>query len=185
MHGPRAPNPWDIVQSEEMADAKAWFDRQVEWVPFYGSGIIGDSAYVIRSNMLPVLAIGLRDGKENWPLYKAEMANWKSIADNFTGDFYPLLSHSLDLSSWAAWQYDRPEEGKGVVQAFRRPESPFVVSKFVLRGLDPKATYTLTDVDHADRSITKTGEELMTDGLEVRLDEKPAAAIVRYEKAEN
>ena len=42
----------------------------------------------------------------------------------FYGDFYPLLSFSLAADAWAAWQYDRPDLGEGMVVAFRRHAVP-------------------------------------------------------------
>lgn len=38
-----------------------------------------------------------------------------------------------------------PETGEGLVQAFRREESPEASALPRLRGLDPNATYTLTN----------------------------------------
>ena len=52
---------------------------------------------------------------------------------------------------WLAWQYDRPETGEGVVQAFRRPDSNFEAGRFKLRGLDPVARYVVTDLDRRMR----------------------------------
>ena len=39
------------------------------------------------------------------------------------GDYYPLTSYSLQPDHWIAWQFNRPETGDGVVQAFRRPSA--------------------------------------------------------------
>lgn len=46
-----------------------------------------------------------------------------------------------------AWQFDRPELGEGMVQAFRRTESPYESARFLLRSLEPDGQYTLTDPD--------------------------------------
>ena len=52
------------------------------------------------------------------------MAEALAMRKYFYGDFYPLLSFSLAADAWAAWQYDRPDLGEGMVVAFRRHESP-------------------------------------------------------------
>ena len=48
---------------------------------------------------------------------------------------------------WAAWQFNRPEQGDGMVQAFRRDKSEDPATDIRLRGLDPSATYKVTDLD--------------------------------------
>ena len=55
---------------------------------------------------------------------------------NFYGDFWPLTPYSLENNVWMAWQFDRPEAGEGVVQAFRRAENGDESATFRLRGLD-------------------------------------------------
>ena len=64
-----------------------------------------------------------------------------AIAPNYLGDFYPLTPYSEASHVWMAWQYDRPEAGEGVVQAFRHRESSRESMKFALRGLEANATY--------------------------------------------
>jgi hypothetical protein len=46
-----------------------------------------------------------------------------------------------------AWQFDRPQEGEGVVQAFRRAGNSDASATFRLRGLEPDAVYVLTNLD--------------------------------------
>jgi len=93
------------------------------------------------------------------------------------GDYYPLLPYSRDLQTWIAWQFDRPDLGTGAMQVFRRPNSPFESAKFPLHSLDPQAAYVVTDLDHADRPREMSGRQLMENGIEIRLDASPAAAI--------
>jgi len=50
---------------------------------------------------------------------------------------------------------------------------------FKLRGLDPKATYTLTDFD-VSGSTSATGSELMEKGLSVNLPSAPGSALITY-----
>ena len=48
------------------------------------------------------------------------IGQWRQISPNYYGDFYPLTPWSRDDTLWIAWQFDRPEDGEGAVQAFRR-----------------------------------------------------------------
>ena len=97
------------------------------------------------------------------------------------GDFYPLTPYSLDESVWMAWQFDIPENGEGVVQAFRRPQSPDDTATYRLRGLEANAVYELTSLDRGEERRAK-GRELMQQGLQVTAKQKPWAAIVLYRK---
>jgi alpha-galactosidase len=45
------------------------------------------------------------------------------MSPDYYGDFYPLTPWTRDNSVWIAWQFDRPEQGEGIVQVFRRDQS--------------------------------------------------------------
>ena len=69
---------------------------------------------------------------------------------------------------WMAWQFDVPEKGGGVVQAFHRAESVYETARFRLRGLDPAAEYALTNLDTGE-SQTVAGRELLDKGLGIEI----------------
>ena len=81
-----------------------------------------------------------------------------------------------------AWQFDAPERGEGMVQAFRRQESVYTSSRFRLRGLERGGSFRITDIDTGEAS-TVSGAELMGAGLELKIGTAPAARILRYRKA--
>ena len=103
------------------------------------------------------------------------------MADYYYGDYYPLTPYSTDDSAWLAWQFDQPERGEGMVQAFRRPSSPLEEACFKLRGLDRKARYTVRNLD-APGVAEFSGQELMDKGLPVAIREQPGAAVVTYKQ---
>jgi hypothetical protein len=94
-------------------------------------------------------------------------------------DYYPLTPYSRELNRWIAWQFSRPEQGDGVIQAFRRPQSAEEAARYKLRGLDPQARYAVTDLD-TGRAQTLTGRELMDDGLHVVIKAQPGAVVLTY-----
>ena len=94
-------------------------------------------------------------------------------------DYHPLTPYSLQSDHWIAWQFNRPESGDGVIQAFRRGECAESCMTFRLNGLDPRARYEITDFDQPVKSIS-SGKELMSKGLTVILNERPEAAVVTY-----
>jgi len=100
------------------------------------------------------------------------------IAD---GDFYPLLTFSLATDVWAAWQFDRPDLGEGMVMAFRRHESPFSLWEAKLQGLDPESDYDLLSWD--DQSTWRmTGKQLLEEGFVVIIVDKPGSALFTYQR---
>jgi alpha-galactosidase len=153
------------------------------WIPYYGTGINSVEPYIFRSQMTPALALGLDAGNypEGYDKLKKRLAEWRQAAGNYYGDYYPLTPWSLDAAAWMAWQFDTPAKGEGMIQAFRRPDSPFETARFKLRGLDAKASYAIKDLD-APAETTFTGADLMEKGLPVTIKDTPGAALITYRR---
>jgi alpha-galactosidase len=156
------------------------------WIPYHGQGVYYNPflfVYSARSYMTPALAIGADVRKENieWGLIRRMIAEWRQVADCYLGDYYPLTPYSLDDAMWMAWQFNLPERGTGMVQAFRRAAADAAEQVFRLSGLDPAAEYIVQDLDN-DTPRLATGETLMGVGLTVRIMDQPGAAIIRYSR---
>jgi alpha-galactosidase len=80
-----------------------------------------------------------------------------------------------------AWQFNRPETGRGLVQAFRRSNSEATSAQLELHGLEPDARYEISNID-APGVQTLSGRELMQQGVKVSLPEKPGAAVLTYRR---
>ena len=90
-----------------------------------------------------------------------------------------MTDYFLDNTVWMAWQFDCPEKGEGMVQAFRREKCFEENITLRLRGLQPDAIYSVTDIDRQEpRSIS--GRELMDNGLPVEADTAPTALVSVY-----
>ena len=155
------------------------------WLPFIGTTAHPwqISPYELRSTMACPIFIpswDMRDRKLPYDAIRKAVGEWKSYADCYLGDYYPLTPDRLDSDVWIAWQYDKPAEGRGLVQAFRHVESGYESARFTLRGLDPEARYLISDLDHPAVHPVYTGRELMDRGLEVTIAEKPGAAVLLY-----
>ncbi|MCB9153726.1 MAG: alpha-galactosidase [Caldilineae bacterium] len=157
------------------------------WVPLSAAVCELPTRYAFRSALGPGLVTHWSsqelDGGIDLPIQ--EIRRWMGEAltmrKYFYGDFYPLLSFSLAADAWAAWQYDRPDLGEGMVVAFRRHESPFPRWDAALKGLDPAASYELLSWD--DRSVRRmAGEMLMVDGFSVLIEERPGSALFTYKR---
>ena len=153
------------------------------WVPFAGKGEYYNSNYAFRSQMCPHMGVGYDPGRTpiDWPALKKTIANWRTVAMEFYGDYYPLTEYTLSEDLWMAWQFNRPETGTGMIQAFRHTNSPYETARFKLQGLDPAATYSVTNLD-VPGPADMTGRELSEQGLAITIKDRPSAALFAYKK---
>lgn len=155
------------------------------WIPYFGTGFNSLDPYIFWSQMTPAPGIGLDVARlESEPEQVQRLiGEWRSIAPLYYGDFWPLTPYATEPTAWLAWQFDLPSEHRGVIQAFRRAESPFETARFRLRGLEPGASYAVKDLDSGNES-THTSHDLMETGLAVGIGNHPGAAILVYRKVE-
>ena len=153
------------------------------WIPYHGSGLGESDPYWFRSCIFPASRVGWDTRKKDldYPLLRRMLAEYRKVEPYLLGDFYPLTPYSLENTVWMAWQFDRPETGEGMVQAFRRPESGTESIRVRLRGLDPDAVYTLTNFD-VSGTTEMAGRELQEGGLPIAIKDRPGSAIVTYKR---
>ena len=153
------------------------------WIPYFGTGIIDVDPYSFRSDMTPavLLELDVRRKDLDYDTLRRMCSQWRTISEYYYGDYYPMTEYSTEDDAWAAWQFNRPETGDGMVQVFRRPASPFEAARFPLRGLQVNARYTVTNLDAAG-SVEFTGRELMGQGLAVTLKNRGEAAVIVYKR---
>jgi len=153
------------------------------WLPIYGSGNYVDTLYVHHSCMTPIygVAADIRKSNVDWGTLRRVMREWKEISNLFLGDYYPLTSWSLDKDKWIAFQFDKPETGRGFLQVFRRDENKQESVLLRLNGLEPKAVYELRDLS-SKWTASLVGRELMEGGLLVSVSKRPGDALIVYNK---
>jgi alpha-galactosidase len=156
------------------------------WVPFFGTGINSTDPYVFRSQMCPHLTgcWDVRNRQLDYPRLRELYGQWRKVADYFFGDFYPLTPYAIDNQCWMAWQFDLPEKGEGMIQAFRRGESPFESARFKLRGLQSTSRYRFSRVDDTGNQVY-SGEDLMQQGVVIPITAQPGAEIYIYKELRN
>ena len=97
-------------------------------------------------------------------------------------DFYPLTQVSDRSDAWCASQFDRPSESDGIVEIFRRENSPYETARFFLFGIDKTADYVFRDADD-EKETRISGADLAEMGFCVTLEKKRSSKIYFYKKA--
>jgi len=146
------------------------------WLPLHGLGAAATGDLALRSGMGACggFSINYRNPKAVATL-RTHLDSYRKIRPIYTGDYYPLTPHTLDKTSWIAWQFHRADLGESLVQAFRRPEAANETLTVKLRGLAPQQRYEIENLDGGKE--VHSGAELMR-GLAITLKEKPAAAVL-------
>jgi len=174
----------------DAAAKQAFHHSLAQWLPFFGAtecsasyvGIADDYAFRSSLALSTALTEDLRRADADWRRFKQLTEEWRRVTETgcFYGDFYPLTDHTRSESHSLAWQFHRPDRGQGVVQLFRRKESPFVAARVRLRGLEAATIYRITDMDEPDRSVEMSGRELEETGLPVEMIRAPQAKVFLY-----
>ena len=150
----------------------------------YGADAYGlDDRYPFRSAMSASMThcLDVRRKDLNYELLRQLFKQWHQLAPYLLADYYPLSPFSTGTDVWMAWQFNRPESGDGMVQVFRRHDSPYETATYGLRGLEEAASYDVTDIDTGE-ARRLSGRELMQRGLPVRIVQKPGALVFTYKK---
>jgi len=153
------------------------------WIPYQGGFNVSDNQYQARSAMgwAFITCWDIKNSHFDMASLSRITNQWRRIAPCTLGDFYPLTAWSLSTKVWMAWQYNRPDSGDGIVQAFRRPGCISSSARLPLRGLDAQASYEATDLD-SSRSWNMIGRELMGGGVPVNVSEAPGSALIIYRR---
>lgn len=158
------------------------------WIPYNGNGCgrVYDT-YHMRSAYAGGLTtnfsysendeFGNDEGKMNWLRERCE--EYLMLRPYYYGDIYPLTEISECDDVWSAVQFDIPEEGKGIVQIFRREKSPYPSAEFSLFGISAEKTYEFYDIDTKKKTVV-SGRALAENGLSVSIPEKHSSRILMY-----
>ena len=170
----------------EMAQAHAL--SHSAWMPYSGTstGRVWFDTYCFRSSYSPALTTNFTFSEKNAFGDDAEAMAWLGrMCDEYlrvrpylVEDVYPLTTPTAAKDAWSAVQYHDPKTDAGVIQAFRRENSPYPEAQFKLHGLSSDRIYCFEDADGG--SVTVKGSVLLGDGLAVRIDEQRASRVLFY-----
>lgn len=157
------------------------------WMPFSGtgSGRIYD-VYRIRSAYAGAMTTNYSfserekycDTQEKIDFIDKYTNEYLRVRPYFSEDYYPLTEFSDKLDTWCAVQFNRPKKCDGIIQVWRREESPYESAKFFLRGIDENSNYIISDADGGEMKIS--GQSLVNDGFNVALPNRRVAKIYFY-----
>ena len=141
--------------------------------PWFGLCGTGKDHYIMPSDHPPII----EPMKQTVALYKSRLRGL--IRE---GDVYHLFLRP-DGVDWDGIQYQDPATGHGAVLIFK-PANKINVRRVVLRGLDPRKTYSLTFQDRPEQNTRKGGAELMDEGFDVTLKGQNVSEIVWIDGAD-
>ena len=132
------------------------------WQPLYGTAAFPTGEYADRTNILPC----------------AQRAGYGDVRAYMEKQYFPLSYGGMHSDRFLAMQFG--DETSGAALIYLREKAPERSFRLTLSGLDPDASYTLTDADGLFPPVTATGAELMRGGVDIPFPEAPYAAVVRY-----
>lgn len=158
------------------------------WMPYSGTGTgrIYDE-YRVRSCYSASLATNYSfslketfcDTEEKVEFIRKFTNEYLKVRPYFSEDFYPLTECCDALDVWCAMQFDRPTSCDGIVELFRRENSPYETAIFNLKGINKNKNYKFTDLDGGEFIIS--GSEIIEKGLKFTVPEKRKAKIYLYQ----
>lgn len=97
------------------------------WFTLFGNGVRTTDPYTFYSvAACPIINCNWDVRKHlDFGLLRRLTERWRDLSPYYLGDYYPLTPYSLEPDAWIAWQFDCPEAGKGIVQAFRHQDRLF------------------------------------------------------------
>jgi len=106
----------------------------------------------------------------------------KRLRPYYLGDYYPLTEMSADATSWAAYEYLRPEPGDGFAAFFRRPDSSQSSMQTHLLGIEPGKSYRVTwywDYEAARIEVPKGSEPRR---FTASIPERPGSLLIQFQR---
>lgn len=159
--GPDGSTPEDILTATQSQTYGLSF-----WLVHNGTCAYRDGEYADRTNIIS----------------SSQRLGYVDIRKHLVGNYYPLADGGLDTEKYLAMQFDTDAQ-RGMALIYKRENVKDNTYHLVLNGLESDSLYKVCNYDTPNESITKTGKELMTEGISIVIEEAPEAEIIMYEKA--
>ncbi len=108
----------------------------------------------------------------------AEYTAYSDISKYMTRNYYPLTLGGVSDKNILAMQFGDKSEGAAIIYIRENTNKDDYVLR--LNGLQSSAEYEINDIDNPAFSQTVTGDKLMSDGIALKITERPKAIIIKY-----
>lgn len=141
--------------------------------------------YMLRSGMMGWLTVMIDTNtwtREQHDVARAELRRYKDELRPLirSADLYHVAARP-DGKGWDGVEYFDAARGRGVLYAFRGTDSVADSHAYRLKGLQPRLRYHLRFVDRTAPDVTRSGNELMQDGVLVTLPIQESSEIALIE----
>lgn len=158
------------------------------WLPFTGIGVTRptEDKYYERSFYCAGPCIGGNKlSEEGLTKLKKLVDEYVSIRHFWQGDYYQIVPVANDKTSWQCYELCRDDLDEALVVCIARSETTQTVTKhrlcryFKLKGLDPKGTYLIHDIDDVECKNDRTdmGYRLMRIGILGKANRRPGISV--------
>lgn len=170
---------------------KLAFQRTLcEWIPYFKEStcswdLLGPArwdhatdSFSFHCAMAPMVlaTLDIRRDDYDFALAAKMIAIWRRASDLLLhGDYYPLTPYHRAPTQWVARQFDRPELGRGFIQAIRLPDAPREALTVYPEALAPDAAYRFENPETGEVRML-TGAAARSDGFTFALPERSGAA---------
>ena len=133
------------------------------WYPYNGTCAYIEGEYATRTNIISC----------------SQRLEYFDIRKNMVGNYYPLTPGCLDTEKYLAMQFDTNAE-EGMALIYKRENVKENTYHLVLNGLESDTLYEVYDYDFPEIKYEKTGKQLMTEGMDITINDTPKAVIILY-----
>lgn len=154
------------------------------WVPLHAAAVWTFTPYDFRSAMAVGIVPYCDIRTESFPVKNAQhaLAELKRLRPLFLGDFYPLLPLTVIYHDWCAYQYHRPDLGRGFAVFLRRHESPFPTMDIALQAIDIEVEYEVSITSTFDNTPRKRLSGAKLAKMPITIPDAPGSVLMCYSR---
>ncbi len=143
----------------------------------------GMDTYRFRSALAAGISMGTPPADSSAELfdwYRRMMRDARRIQPYTSGNMWPLTGCFDSERDWMAYQLHLPQEGRGVLLAYRRAQSMICRIDAQLREIDEAASYALEDMDLGELGVVDG--RTLAQGWPLQIDRKRECRVLFYRR---
>ncbi len=144
------------------------------WLPITGSALYMKDEYAARSDIMPLFLMDFFSHTH------PEFGYYNEQRELMADKYYPLDFGSFDKDKIHAMQFSTDDALSGTAFIYKRSQVNDTEYTVKLNGLIPSQAYSVYDIDSPETVYKMSGDELMNDGLTIKLPEGEKAIILMF-----